>query len=117
MLLARQSRFRLRKALPQHREPYLHRCRTWQQGLDNMASLSVRRIVAEYQAGVADFAARTQARPFTQFWKVSTVDAPYRLAAAAGDAGRLAELLLQGIDPDYPDDGCMVPPLVYQWSA
>ena len=74
-------------------------------------ALSVRRIVAEYQAGVADFAARTQARPFTQFWKVSTVDAPYRLAAAAGDAGRLAELL-QGVDPDYPDDSCMVPPLL-----
>ena len=74
-------------------------------------ALSVRRIVAEYQAGVADFAARTQARPFTQFWNVSTVDAPYRLAAAAGDAGRLAELL-QGVDPDYPDDSCIVPPLL-----
>ena len=74
-------------------------------------ALSVRRIVAEYQAGVAEFAARTQARPFTQITTVSTIDEPYRLAAAAGDAGRLAELLLQGVDPEDPDDGG-VPPLL-----
>ena len=76
------------------------------------APLSVARIVAEYEAGVAEFAASTQARPFTQLTKVSTIDEPYRLAAAAGDAGRLAELLLQGINPDYPDDSCIVPPLL-----
>ena len=75
------------------------------------APLSVARIVAEYEAGVAEFAARTQARPFTQITKISTIDEPYRLAAAAGDAGRLAELL-QGVDPDYPDDSCIVPPLL-----
>ena len=76
------------------------------------APLSVARIVAEYEAGVAEFAASTQARPFTQLTKVSTIDEPYRLAAAAGDAGRLAELLRQGINPDYPDDSCVVPPLL-----
>ena len=76
------------------------------------APLSVARIVAEYEAGVAEFAAQTQARPFTQITKISTIDEPYRLAAAAGDAGRLAELLLQGINPDYPDDSCVVPPLL-----
>ena len=75
------------------------------------APLSVARIVADYEAGVAEFAARTQARPFTQITKISTIDEPYRLAAAAGDAGRLAELL-QGVDPDYPDDSCVVPPLL-----
>ena len=75
------------------------------------APLSVARIVAEYEAGVAEFAASTQARPFTQLTKVSTIDEPYRLAAAAGDAGRLAELLLQGVDPEDPDDGG-VPPLL-----
>jgi len=86
--------------------------------LANLASevaritLDAERIAADYTAGVHEFAARTQARPFTQFWSVSTLDEPYRLAAAAGDAGTLAELLLQGIDPDYPDDGCMVPPLL-----
>ena len=76
------------------------------------APLSVARIVAEYEAGVAEFAARTQARPFTQITKISTIDEPYRLAAAAGDAGRLAELLRQGMNPDYPDDSCVVPPLL-----
>ena len=76
------------------------------------APLSVARIVAEYEAGVAEFAASTQARPFTQLTKVSTIDEPYRLAAAAGDAGRLAELLRQGMNPDYPDDSCVVPPLL-----
>ena len=75
------------------------------------APLSVARIVAEYEAGVAEFAAQTQARPFTQVTKISTIDEPYRLAAAAGDAGRLAELLLQGVDPEDPDDGG-VPPLL-----
>ena len=85
--------------------------------LANLASevaritLDAERIAADYTAGVHEFAARTHARPFTQFWSVSTIDAPYRLAAAAGDAGRLAELL-QGVDPDYPDDSCMVPPLL-----
>ena len=76
------------------------------------APLSVARIVAEYEAGVAEFAAQTQARPFTQVTKISTIDEPYRLAAAAGDAGRLAELLRQGMNPDYPDDSCVVPPLL-----
>ena len=86
--------------------------------LANLASeveritLDAERTAAEYTAGVHEFAARTQARPFTQFWSVSTVDAPYRLAAAAGDAGRLAELLRQGMNPDYPDDSCVVPPLL-----
>ena len=74
-------------------------------------TLESKRIVERRRAGIAAFAARTRARPFTQFWSVSTTDAPITMAAAAGDAGRLEELLLQGVDPEDPDDGG-VPPLL-----
>ena len=74
-------------------------------------TLESKRIVEQRRAGIAAFAARTRARPFTQFWSVSTTDAPITMAAAAGDAGRLEELLLQGVDPEDPDDGG-VPPLL-----
>ena len=78
----------------------------WAHIATEMEALTLRskRIVERRRAGIAAFAARTRARPFTQFWSVSTTDAPITMAAAAGDAGRLEELLLQGVDPEDPDD-------------